>query len=144
MHIDGPAAAGDHRCGNRHHASTEQETGLFVNEKRQAHGATRIERHPLRETVPARPVVTFTFDGVPIEAREGEPIAAALLAAGIRVLRTMPRSGEARGGYCMVGRCPDCAVVVDGIPNIRSCVTPVADGLQVRTQHGLGDQEPPL
>ena len=119
-----------------------RETDATVNERRATHGAIRIERHPLLEPLPERPVVTFTFDGHPIEAREGEPITAALLAAGWRVLRTMPRSGETRGGYCMVDRCPDCAVVVDGVPNVRSCLTPVRDGLEVRTQYGLGDQEP--
>jgi hypothetical protein len=121
----------------------EEETGPAMDETRQAHGATRIERHPLREDTPARPVVTFRFDGVPIEARAGEPVAAALLAAGIRVLRTMPRFRDARGGYCMVGRCPDCAVVVAGVPNVRSCVTPVTAGLELHRQHGLGALEPP-
>jgi aerobic-type carbon monoxide dehydrogenase small subunit (CoxS/CutS family) len=74
-----------------------------------------------------------------VAGREGEPIAAALLAAGYRVFRTMPRRGDPRGGYCMVGRCTDCAVIVDGVPNVRSCVMVVAEGLDVRTQRGLGE-----
>jgi hypothetical protein len=82
--------------------------------------------------------VQFAFDGVPVMGREGEPIAAALLAAGFRVFRTMPRFGDPRGGYCMVGRCADCLVVVDGVPNVLACVTPVAAGLAVRTQQGHG------
>jgi aerobic-type carbon monoxide dehydrogenase small subunit (CoxS/CutS family) len=91
--------------------------------------------------MPPAASVAFTFDGTPIEGREGEPIAAALLAAGFRVLRTMPRFGDARGGYCMVGRCADCLMVVDGTPNVRACLTPVAEGLDVRTQHGLGERD---
>jgi len=82
--------------------------------------------------------VTITFDGRAISAVTGEPLIAALLAAGVRVLRHMPRTGEARGGYCLVGRCSDCMVVVSGTPNVRACVTPVADGMIVETQHGLG------
>ncbi len=74
-----------------------------------------------------------------VEGRAGEPIAVALLAAGVRIFRTMPRFGDARGGYCMVGRCTDCMVIVDGVPGIRACVTPVTAGLDVRTQHGLGE-----
>ena len=101
-------------------------------------GASRIESHPILGDLPRAPVVTFTFDGLPIEGRPEEPIAASLLAAGIRVMRTMPRFGGARGGFCMVGRCTDCMVVVDGVPNVRACVTLVAAGLDVRTQHGLG------
>ncbi len=103
--------------------------------------AARILDHPSRENFPARPMLPFTFDGAPVEGREGEPIAAALLAAGFRVFRTMPRFGDARGGYCMVGRCADCLVVVDGVPNVPACEAPVASGLDVRTQHGLGEAE---
>lgn len=84
-------------------------------------------------------MVPFWFDGKPVEGREGEPIAAALLAAGVRAMRTMPRFGDVRGGYCMVGRCADCLMVVDGVPSVRACVAPVGEGLDVRTQHGLGE-----
>ena len=104
----------------------------------------RIRSHPLLGPLPPASEIAFTFDDRPIVARAGEPIAAALLAAGVRVFRTMPRSGEARGGWCMVGRCTDCLVVVDGRPNVRACVTPVAPGIRVATQHGLGeDSEQP-
>ena len=102
-------------------------------------GARRIETHPILGDIPAIPLVTFSFDGLPVEGRPDEPIAAALFAAGIRVLRTMPRFGDERGGFCMIGRCTDCLVVVDGVPNVRACVTPVAGGLDVRTQRGLGE-----
>jgi hypothetical protein len=102
------------------------------------HGAARIDEHPVLDPLPARAAVSFTFDGARIDGYEGEPIAAALLAAGYRVFRTMPRFGDARGGYCMVGRCADCLVVVDGVPNVRACVTPIRAGLEVRAQQGLG------
>jgi aerobic-type carbon monoxide dehydrogenase small subunit (CoxS/CutS family) len=98
----------------------------------------RIEAHPILEPLPAVSSVTFSFDGRNVEGRPGEPIAVALLAAGVRIFRTMPRFGDARGGYCMVGRCADCTVIVDGVPGIRACVTPVRAGIEVRTQHGLG------
>jgi predicted molibdopterin-dependent oxidoreductase YjgC len=101
---------------------------------RQSHGATRIEGHSL----PANESVTITFDGAPIAARAGEALIAALLASGVRVLRTMPKSGEARGGYCLVGRCSDCLVIVDGVPNTVACTTPVRESMVVETQHGLG------
>lgn len=103
------------------------------------HGVRRIVDHPMLGTLPDAATVRFTFDGAPIEAREGEPIAAALLAAGVRLLRTMPRYGGPRGGYCMIGRCADCAVVVDGVPNVPACVTPVRNGMSVARQRGLGD-----
>ncbi len=106
----------------------------------------RIVYHPLRGNLPSARIVKITVDGRIIAARDGEPIAAALLANGIRVFRTMPRTGEARGGYCMIGRCSDCLMKVDGELNVRICVTPVNNGMKVETQHGLGefDQGPEL
>jgi hypothetical protein len=101
--------------------------------------AARITTHPILGDLLPVPLVEFTVDGIAIVGRRGEPIAAALFAAGYRVLRTMSRFGDARGGYCMVGRCTDCMVVVDGIPNVLACLTPVTAGLDVRTQRGLGE-----
>lgn len=105
------------------------------------HGAARIIDHAVLGELPTVAMAQFTFDGMMVRGRAGEPIAAALLAAGYRVLRTMPRYGDARGGYCMAGRCADCLVVVNGVTNVRACVTPVAEGLDVRTQHGLGERD---
>ncbi len=115
-------------------------TGGTVREPNETadHGATRVRDHPVLGSPPAPRTVEFTFDGAPIAALEGEPIAAALLASGIRVFRTMPERGEARGGFCFVGRCPDCQVNVDGVPGVRACVTRVVPGMAVQTQHGLG------
>jgi len=30
-------------------------------------------------------------------------------------------------------------MIVDGVPNVRTCVTPVRDGMVVQTQKGLGE-----
>jgi hypothetical protein len=98
----------------------------------------RIVDHPALGKLRPVEIVSISVDGVSIEAREGEPIAAALLANGIRVFRTMPRTGEARGGYCMVGRCSDCLMQVDGELNVRVCITPVQRDMTIETQHGLG------
>src|SRR5687768_10385350 len=89
------------------------------------HGAGRLLTHPLLGALPVAPAATFTVDGRQVTGRMAEPILAALLAAGIRVCRTMPQDGEARGGYCLVGRCADCLMEVDGELNVRACVTPV-------------------
>jgi predicted molibdopterin-dependent oxidoreductase YjgC len=105
---------------------------------RNPHGAARIEHHPAFGEIPGGDEVLIVFDGSQVAAREGESLLAALLAAGIRVLRTMPLTGEARGGYCVAGRCSDCLVIVDGVPNIQACTTMVCAGMVVETQHGLG------
>jgi len=81
-------------------------------------------------------LVTFTFDGQPIRAAAGDSVAAALLAAGIRVCRTTPVSGAARGPYCMMGVCFECLVRIDGVGNRQGCLVPVQDGMRVETQQG--------
>jgi predicted molibdopterin-dependent oxidoreductase YjgC len=101
--------------------------------------SSRIPDHPTLGPLPAANMVKITVDGRTVAARDGEPIAAALIAAGVRVFRTMPRTGEARGGYCLVGRCSDCLMQVDGEFNVRVCVTATRNGMRVKTQHGLGE-----
>lgn len=102
------------------------------------HGARRITDHAIIGPLDDGQAVAFTFDALPVTGRDGEPIASALLAAGHRVFRTMPDQGDPRGCYCFVGRCSDCLVVVDGVPGVRSCVTPVREGMAVQTHHALG------
>ena len=98
----------------------------------------RIPDHPVLGSLPDVRTVTLTVDGVTISARPGEPIAAALLANGIRQFRTMPKTGASRGGFCFVGRCSDCQMIVDGMPNVMACTTLVRDGMIVETQQGVG------
>ena len=79
------------------------------------------------------------MDGAEVRAYEGESIAAALAASGRRFTRWTARTGEPRGYFCGMGVCQDCLVTVDGLPNVRACVTPVRDGMRVESQRGLGD-----
>lgn len=78
---------------------------------------------------------TIRVDGRPLEAFEGETVAAVLFAHGIIHVRdTM--MGDPRGVFCGMGVCFDCLVAVDGIPNTRACMTWVSDGMDVRLQAG--------
>ncbi len=97
----------------------------------------RIEHHPILGELEEALLVEIYLDGVPIPAREGEPIASALLAAGKQVFRYTTKRHTARGIFCGIGRCTDCMMVVDGLPNVRTCVTPVRAGMRVETQYGL-------
>jgi len=97
-----------------------------------------IENHPILGELEKKEKITFEFDGRTISAHEGEPIAAALLAAGVKVLRYTEKLREPRGISCALGRCTDCVMIVNGVPNVRTCVTPVQQGMKVETQHGLG------
>lgn len=102
----------------------------------------RVIEHPILEELDTSKTVTIYCDGVPIQALEGEPVAAALMNAGIRSFRLTEKRKEKRGIFCAIGRCTDCMMIVDGIPNTRTCVTRVHDGMRVRTQEGLGSFVP--
>ncbi len=80
-------------------------------------------------------------DGKPVTAYEGETVAAALMAAGITVFRHTAKQGTPRGIYCGMGICFDCLMTVDGIPNVRTCVTYARPGMKVQVQQGLGGWE---
>jgi predicted molibdopterin-dependent oxidoreductase YjgC len=82
--------------------------------------------------------VTFTFDGKSMEGREGDTIASALQAAEVRVFRESINLRRPRGFFCAIGRCANCSMVVDGVPNTKVCVTWLKEGMVVETQHGRG------
>ena len=63
--------------------------------------------------------------------------AAALKAAGILIHRYTKKEHTPRGIFCAIGRCTDCVMVVDGVPNVRTCVTPLKAGMKVQTQYGV-------
>ena len=84
-------------------------------------------------------IVTIHVDGAPVEARAGDSVAAALLAAGITITRTTPAGGKPRGPYCMMGSCFDCLAVIDGVASRQACMTPVRAGMRVERQDGARD-----
>ncbi len=77
--------------------------------------------------------VKINVNGMPMEAYEGETIAAALLASGVYIFRLSQKKKEPRGIFCGMGACLECLVTVDGIHDIRACVTQVMDGMQIET-----------
>jgi predicted molibdopterin-dependent oxidoreductase YjgC len=98
----------------------------------------RIENHPILGKPEEREKVTLYVDGESIEAFEGEPIAVALMASGHRVLRYTNKHHDPRGIFCALGRCTDCMMIVNGQPNVRTCITPVRHGMVIETQAGQG------
>ncbi len=100
-----------------------------------------IQEHPILEFQHGRKV-PFTFDGEGMDGFEGEPIAMALHANGVRVLRITPHLKQPRGFFCAIGNCSSCFMVVDGVPNVRTCVTPLVEGMKVETQTNKGTVPP--
>ncbi len=93
--------------------------------------------HPVleqRERVTCR----FTFDGREMTGYIGEPIAVSLAACGVHAYRYTEKHHAPRGLFCGIGQCNDCIAVVNGVPNVRTCVTLLEEGMRVETQHGFG------
>ena len=84
----------------------------------------------------ANETVRITVDGRDVEAREGDNVAAAMLAAGFTSCRTTPVSGAPRAPFCMMGVCFDCLVTIDGVASRQGCMVPVSPGMAVATQRG--------
>ena len=113
----------------------------------------RILTHPILGDTPEGRLVNFTYDGQTLQGIEGEPIAAvgdstefgkiaaALRVAGVMTHRYTKKRHEPRGVFCAIGRCTDCVMVVNGKPNIRTCITPLEEGMDVRTQYGASAEK---
>lgn len=97
----------------------------------------RVTNHPILGSFYRRKEVNITVNGNVITAIDGEPIASALIAGGIKTFRITRVMKESRGYFCGIGLCSDCMMVVDGIPNVRTCITPVKEGMIIETQLGF-------
>jgi predicted molibdopterin-dependent oxidoreductase YjgC len=97
----------------------------------------RLSEHPILRFAPGAEV-SFTFEGRQLSGYEGEPIVAALHAAGVRLLRHSSGLGRPRGLFCAVGNCSSCLMEVDGRPNVRVCVEKLRQGMAVRLQRDKG------
>lgn len=98
----------------------------------------RVTDHPIL-MMENRAEIPIVVDGKMLYAREGETVAAALTANGIRVFRHTAKRREPRGLFCGIGQCTDCIMEIDGVPNQRTCMTVVREGMVVNTQNGHGN-----
>lgn len=100
--------------------------------------SSRLEAHPVLSFNRGRKI-SFNFDGAEVAGYEGETIAAALHAAGVRVLSHSIERSRPRGFYCAIGNCSSCMMEVNGEANVKVCVTMLQEGMTVRTQEGKGE-----
>lgn len=98
----------------------------------------RIQSHPIL-TFKKGKLVKFYFEDKELEGYEGEPIAAALIANGIKVFRITEKMKRPRGFFCAVGKCSSCLMTVDSKPNVMVCVEPLKEGMRVKRQTGRGE-----
>jgi len=101
----------------------------------------RIVHHQILGNLPESKWVKITINGKKTKAREGETIAAALIAASIKVFRYSVKRDEPRSLFCAIGRCTDCVMTVNNQSNVRTCITLVEEGMEIETQKGLGKRQ---
>ena len=95
----------------------------------------RLSEHPILNFERIRgKEVTIYFEGKPIKAHEGETIAMALYAAGVKTFQHSIEKHRPRGLFCAIGKCSSCLMKVNGIPNVRTCITLVEEGMQIERQ----------
>lgn len=97
----------------------------------------RIVDHPVLGKLADRKEITFTFDGKEYTGYEGDTVASALLAHGIRTLRVHEESKRPRSIYCNIGHCYECRVTIDDARGVRACLTPIKEGMVVNSGKGL-------
>ncbi|MBI2194917.1 MAG: (2Fe-2S)-binding protein [Planctomycetes bacterium] len=105
--------------------------------------------HPVDPSPPGHPggasegvcPITIFFDGKPISAQPGDTVASALYRCGVRIFSRSFKYHRPRGLLCGSGHCPNCLMTVDGIPNVRTCITRVHDGQKVRHQNATPSLE---
>jgi len=85
------------------------------------------------DSIKRKQKVTLTVNGTEIKAYKGETVLAALIAAGYKTLKKNPVNQEPRGALCGMGVCFECTVTINGIPNIRACMTEVREGMNIET-----------
>jgi len=101
----------------------------------------RIKNHSILGIEDIKDWVQIEVDGKKIKAKKGEMIIAALIANEIYINRYTVKRNEPRGIFCGIGQCTDCVMIVNGKPNVRTCITPVEDGMVIKTQHGIRGEE---
>ncbi len=96
----------------------------------------RIKEHPIID-FKEQEKITFYFNDKKVEGYKGDSIASALHAAGIKHFTTSLKYERPRGFFCGIGKCSSCLMRVNGVPNIRTCIAPLKEGIKVEKQDKL-------
>jgi len=97
----------------------------------------RITKHPILNFPPREPI-PFIFEGKPLQGYQGDTIASALHALGITTLSYSIQQHRHRGFYCAIGNCASCNMVVNGVPNVRTCMTLLEPNMVIERQTDKG------
>ena len=79
--------------------------------------------------------VRLLLEGKPVRGYDGETVAAALYASGHRVLSRSLKYHRPRAFFCLQGHCGACLMRIGGVPNLRACMEPCRDNLEIEAQN---------
>jgi predicted molibdopterin-dependent oxidoreductase YjgC len=80
-----------------------------------------------------RQPVSFTIDGQPATALQGDTLLVAMLGAA-RSLRSSEFGDGRRAGFCLMGACQDCWVWTAQGERLRACSSEVKEGMALVTR----------
>ncbi|MGB9765481.1 MAG: FAD-dependent oxidoreductase [Candidatus Saccharicenans sp.] len=100
----------------------------------------RLYKHPIL-SVEEKPLFKFYWQDQELVAREGETIASALFANGIRIFNYHHKDGAPQGIFCANGQCAQCLVLADGVP-VKSCMELIRPGMKIQPVKGLPELPP--
>jgi predicted molibdopterin-dependent oxidoreductase YjgC len=79
-----------------------------------------------------RAPVALQVDGIEIVARQGDSLLTAILAAGLGHVRISEFGDGPRAGFCWMGACQECWVMLESRGVARACSTLAAPGMRVQ------------
>ncbi|MFP4478904.1 MAG: (2Fe-2S)-binding protein [Candidatus Izemoplasmatales bacterium] len=90
----------------------------------------RVKEHPILNFNHQKEI-HFTYNGQPLIGYEGDTIAAALYDNGVRHFSDSVVHKRPRGFYCAIGNCGSCYMRVNGVENVKTCMTLLEEGMLV-------------
>ncbi|MBU1340638.1 MAG: (2Fe-2S)-binding protein [Proteobacteria bacterium] len=85
--------------------------------------------------------LAFIYKGKKYYGVEGDTVASALFANGVRIFGRSLKYHRPRGLYSLDGECSNTCMEVDGIPNVRCENTLLEDGMVIKEQNVKGSAE---
>jgi succinate dehydrogenase/fumarate reductase-like Fe-S protein len=97
----------------------------------------RIKEHPILN-FETKKKIKFYFENEEVYGYEGDTIASALHDLGVLTLSYSIHLKRPRGFYCAIGNCASCNMIVDGKPNVRTCIVMLKENMKVEIQTNKG------
>lgn len=97
----------------------------------------RVTEHPILP-IPERKQIQFFWNGTALDGYDGETIASALFASGIRTFGLHKKDNAPQGIFCANGQCSQCMVLANGFP-VKACMERIFEGVRVQPLIGVPD-----